>query len=647
MPERDDGLRRALQSAAPRPTIEGVRDAIARKRRARELRRRAGSGVLAVAVVAGSIGGFVALRRSVEPADGSSGVIAFSRTLRACFDHPSVGGPQVDAFAVSPDGTTQWNLTDEVRFSNERARREEQVAFAPDGTRFAWVDGYESRLYLTDVVTGDTERLVSGASEPAFSPDGSTIAYAGRGGIWTIEADGGDPVPLTDVGHLPTWSPDGSTIAFVRTEGSASTETDPQTGDVVTTVSERRQSLWFMDPDGSNERRMEVRPADADWSVVGGDWSPEGNRFAVEVSFGDNHDIVVVNTVTRAGVRLTDDPAADTSPTWSPDGSTIAFATGRWGTGVGHSEIATISAEGLDLRRVTDDCWDDFDPDWVASSASVESTPTWSPPPLPDLGEAGAALAGQILYATTVEGVEDLFAIDPRTGDRTNLTADLVSQFSPSWSPDRSQIAFGAYDERSETSGVYVMGADGSDLRLVAEGGSEPDWRPDGSAIAFIAGDGRVMLVAADGSDLRESGFSGARSVSWAPDGDRLAITVDGNVVVANVTTGEMQQLTSTGSPGSDYEVAWSPTSDTIAFTRARDVYVVDADGTGLMNLTPGGRDTYDRSPAWSPDGAQLVFASDRDAKEGMRLYVMDADGTDVRAVPGGSLGNCCPEPDW
>lgn len=646
MPDRDDGLRRALQSAAPRPATDGVRDAIERKRRGRELRRRAGSGVLAVAVVAGSIGGFLIVRRSVEPADGPPGVIAFSRTLRACFDHPNVGGPQIDAFAATPEGSTEWNLTDEAPFPNERARGEEQITFAPDGTRFAWVDLYEGRLYLTDVVTGHTERLAAGASQPAFSQDGSTIAYAARGGIWSVAVTGGEPVVLSDEGESPVWSPDGSTIAFVRSSEDATVEVDPQTGDVITMVSDRRQELWFMASDGTDQRQVEVQPPDSDWTVIGGDWSPEGDRFAVEVRFGDNHDIVVVNTVTRTGVRLTDDPAADTSPTWSPDGSTIAFSTGRWGNGVGHSEIATIRPDGLDLQRVTDDCWDDYDPDWVSVSGTVTSTEPWTPPAVPDLGEAGAAREGQILYATATHGVEDLFAIDPDTGERTNLTADLISQFAPSWSPDRSQIAFGAYDDRTGARGLYVMRADGSDLRQVAASGSEPDWSPDGATIAFIADDGAVMFVSPDGTDLHDSGFDGARSVSWSPDGERIAMAIDGNVFVGDLTSGEREQLTSTGSSGSDYEVAWSPASDAIAFTRARDVYVVNADGSGLTNLTPGGGDAYDRSPAWSPDGTRLVFASSRDSNDATRLYIMDADGSHVRVLSG-SLGNCCPDPDW
>jgi len=153
--------------------------------------------------------------------------------------------------------------------------------------------------------------------------------------------------PLTDDGLAPIWSPGGETIAFIRSSEDATVDVDPQTGDVITVVSDRRQALWFMDPDGSDQRQVEVQPTDTDWSVVSGDWSPDGDRFAVEVRFGHNHDIVVVNSLTRAGIRLTEDPAADSSPTWSPewspDGSTIAFATGRWGTGIGHSEIATIS----------------------------------------------------------------------------------------------------------------------------------------------------------------------------------------------------------------------------------------------------------------------------------------------------------------
>jgi Tol biopolymer transport system component len=666
MPSLNDRLRRVLRRAAPVPSTDDVRASLQRRRRARELRRRAGSSVLAVAVIAGSVGGVVGLRRTFSVADGTGGMIAFSRTLRACYDHPNVGGPQVDAFAVTPDGSKTWNLTNDARWAGDRARGEEQVAVAPDGARFAWVDGYRGGILVTDVLTGVTERIVKlpGTWSPAWSPDGTTIAYtasltpsemmdpgtasgawdeAADASVFVVAAEGGDPTLLARDAFGALWSPDGSTIAFMREETNARRERNGVTSTLA--VGHSRQSLWMMNADGSNERLVEVAPSDSDWSVVEGDWAPDGERFAVEVDFGGNHDIVLVNIEARTGIRLTDDPAADTSPSWSPDGTVVAFSTGRWGSGVGHGEIATIDAEGVDLHRVTNDCWDDFDPDWVAASGTVESTPTWAPPPAPDLGTAGVASPGQILFSTTMDGVEDVFAIDPETGERTNLTADLVSQFSPSWSPDHTEIAFGAYDGRTGERALSVMSADGTDLRSIAEGGSSPDWHPDGSTIAFIAADGAVMLIAPDGSGLRDSGFGSARSVSWAPDGRRLAIEIKGNIYVGDLTTGDAQRLT-TDPPGTNYEVAWSPASDTIAFTHERDVFVVQANGTGLTNLTPGHGDAYDRSPAWSPDGTELVFASDRDAKDAMRLYIMHADGSDVRVLSR-PLGNCCPYPDW
>jgi Tol biopolymer transport system component len=664
MADRDDRLRRALRDAAPRPTLDGVRDAIARKRRTHELRRRAASGVLAVAVIAGSVGGFVGLRRSFQVADGPAGVIAFSRTVRACFDHPNVGGPQVDAFAVTPDGSTTWNLTDDARWPDDRARGEEQVTFSPDGTRFAWVDRYEGGVVVTEVLTGATDRVVdrAGARSPSWSPDGATITFTdgqspdeirdliGDGefrealqpSVYAAPATGGDPVLLAENATDAIWSPDGRTIAFLRSDTNIRRERE---GDSITvTTGPTRQSLWFMDADGSNERRMEVQPDGTDWSVVSGDWAPDGERFVAEVSFGDNHDIVVVNPFTRTGIRLTDDPAADTSPTWSPDGTTVAFSTGRWGMGVGHSEIATIGADGLDLRRITHDCWDDFDPEWVASDAAIVATEPWSPPPLPGLGQPGAAEAGQILYGTAVEGVDELFALDPNTGRSVNLTADLTSQGGPQWSPDHTMIASWSYDSRTRMRGIYVRPAAGGEPELLAPSAGRFDWSPDGSMIAYVQGDGRLMLIPASGGVVQDTGFTEVQDVSFAPDGRQVVLQIDFDLYVADLTTGDSTRITS--GRAWDYEPAWSPDSDSIAFTHDRDVYLVTSDGTGLTNLTPGKGDDYDRSPAWSPDGAQIVFASDRASRDALRLFIMNADGSDPTPVAG-PLGHGSPDPDW
>jgi Tol biopolymer transport system component len=85
---------------------------------------------------------------------------------------------------------------------------------------------------------------------------------------------------------------------------------------------------------------------------------------------------------------------------------------------------------------------------------------------------------------------------------------------------------------------------------------------------------------------------------------------------------------------------AWSPDGKRLAFTSQRagssDVWVVDLDGSHLRNLTP--HPALDDGTTWSPDGERIVFGSNRAAQSqyGGDLYVMRADGTDVRPLTSG-----------
>lgn len=650
MPPLEDEVRRAADRATPRVPTGGVYERLLRRKRRRVVRQRAGAGTLVIAVVTGTLFGTSLLNRTFQPASGS-GFVAFTRFLRGCDLHPNVTGSK-DTFAVDVATGEERRVSHDDTWPDGSTRYEEWPDFSPDGATFVWVDHYRTDLYLTTVASGATSKLTSGMAvgPPQFSPSGTTILFPSggdrpdiepvmqdqvvgdAGAIWVVGLDGSEPTLLTH-GHLPTWTPDGR-IAFARSRSVVHQERD---GDVTTITSTDLPTRFFvMDADGSNVE--EVYEFDGTVNVRDAEWSPDGTRVAAEVIMNGQADIFVLDLETRVPMQLTDSPESDTSPTWSPDGSFIAFASRRWGDFTGRSEIAMIPSIGGNVIRLTHDgCFQDGDPTWIPDGSAVASLPVWTVPPLPDLGEPGVADVDDILVAGSTDGVGDLFAIDAETGEVTNLTADRDDQLSPAWSPDHTRIAFASDIADPGNLDIFVMNRDGSGLSQLTshpEGESRPTWSPDGSQIAFES-PGGIWVVNADGSNPRPIEGTSGGYPSWSPDGSLIAFTDGAMNVVAPDGSG-LRTLV----PGRySSEVRWSPDGSKLLFRCVRDICVVDADGTGLENLTEGPEDTYELGADWSPDGTEIVFTSD------VRLFVMDRDGTNVRELTADPrIGG---QPDW
>jgi WD40 repeat protein len=256
-------------------------------------------------------------------------------------------------------------------------------------------------------------------------------------------------------------------------------------------------------------------------------------------------------SATVASPNLTKNLGADSGPSWSPDGTQIAFVSDR----DGNSEIYLMQSDGTDVRRLTND-------------SAIDEEPTWSPD------------GTRIAFVSDRTGNLDIFTVNGDGGGLIRLTRDQASDSAPAWSPDGTRIAF--VSDRDGNSEIYTLEVDGSlvtRLTTTPEVDGAPTWSPDGKTIAFVTGrDGNkeIYVMQEDGTEPTNLTDNSAtdQGPTWSPDSSRIAFE-----------------------------------SDRIGNT---DIFVMSADGSDQIDFS---NDLVgdDSQAAWSPDGNKLAFVSDRD----------------------------------
>ena len=271
-------------------------------------------------------------------------------------------------------------------------------------------------------------------------------------------------------------------VAVVLARDSA----EPIAGDVIAYSCKEQNNRWYaicsMGSDGTEQQRLTSdRLATSDPA-----WSPDGRRIA----FTRNQDEGESTTFTSDEVFVMDADGGDVrqltpeeiglssgQPTWSPDGSEIAYVRGESVASVvpsRYGDLFVVHDDGGERRRITDG--PDTDPDWS-----------------PD-GRAIAFTRGENLSNSKAN--DDLYVLDLATGATHQLTRTPPGIFeaAAAWSPDGSQIAFTRRTDTSQfdgTASIYVIDRDGTGEKLVLEhklfayAPYSLAWSPDGRSIAF------------------------------------------------------------------------------------------------------------------------------------------------------------------
>jgi hypothetical protein len=260
------------------------------------------------------------------------------------------------------------------------------------------------------------------------------------------------------------------------------------------------------------------------------------------------------------------------------------------------------------------------------------------------LAEAGPATRetfpgpnGQLVYT-----LSHLFVVNPDGSGRRQVTTSTperpIRAFQPAWAPDGNRIVFGNSVGTSVGGGIWIMNADGTGGARVpntAQNDTWPTFSPDGRQIAFVRLVNRYQrlhVINADGSGLRVVTTSDVHveDPEWSPDGRRFAFSNGFDFYVVNADGTGLTNMT-TAERSNERHPTWSPDGSQIAFVNLTDLKVMPATGGASRTIVTGQREMWEAS--WSPDGTQLAFAADVAGPLQEELWVVNANGSNLRRL--------------
>lgn len=258
------------------------------------------------------------------------------------------------------------------------------------------------QLSLLDVKGGDPVQVTNGSANhtsPAYIAATGQIGFVSdennRNVLYTSDIQGNNTRKILDMEGIsidyPAWSPDGKTIAASVVEKC------------VSGMSACIYDIVVMNADGSNRRNLTNTPA-SEWVPV---WSPDGQTIAFTSDRDGDSEIYLMNRDGSNVRKLTDNDGYDGSPRWSPDGTRIAFDTDRDGS---DWDIYIMNADGSNPLPVTNNSTNDYAENWSPDGR-------W------------------LVYLSDADGDTEICIIGVDGLNQSRLTFNLANDFSPVWIP--------------------------------------------------------------------------------------------------------------------------------------------------------------------------------------------------------------------
>jgi hypothetical protein len=356
---------------------------------------------------------------------GANGKIAFYRV--------SNGVTTLGIYTINPDGTGETFVSGTGDNSATCSFLDchspgFDPAWSPDGTTIAFdraeagyhgnppgccgvkkiwsvpaTGGADKPLVCEDLYPFSNYQCLDNEFQPAFSPDGTQIAYVsdecignygagsctegGSSSIWVMPSAGTACTPPSPTGwtkeedtpcgaetdlsgglnppqsNTPAWSPDGTKIAYTF-----------------------NGAVWVMNADGSNQHQLIQGPADNP------DWSPDGQ----EIVYAGLSGLSIYRLSDGSATQVTFGAFQDDQPVFSPDNAEIAFE--RKDSSLAHFQICTVHVDGSHLQRVTNSLpADDFSPSWQPVPVGQAAAPaTAAPAPCGPAAPAGEIVVSKV-----------------------------------------------------------------------------------------------------------------------------------------------------------------------------------------------------------------------------------------------------------